>query len=297
MFRTTEHRTMFMFRAPNIASYLMDDVHGLNMNIVITASIPSLVHVQLFYHAMLAGHLATVAEAALGPLPTSEEFLKRIKVGSHGPPPAERQRVDDTLFANLFAAPSSPHGTEQIQKGALKAAEDFQKILDTQKAPISNLDEWMMAFAKWTLHPKFLFDDTKEGEKLHAQRVRVCEEASIPPRMWQPTTLKTVVNALAMIYRATQPEHGIVPSSSKQFPNFCKFFNVAIKRFKAQQATQPTQTKPLQNAEVEVLFTQTNWQSPYENQRMNLLLFGYHLGQRPETLVRLQVGNFRMIEH
>ncbi len=53
-----------------------------------------------------------------------------------------------------------------------------------------------------------------------------------------------------------------------------------------------TPVEVLQDAEVNALFIGTNSFSWYESQRMNLLNLAFQLRQRPETLVRLLIGNF-----
>ena len=52
-------------------------------------------------------------------------------------------------------------------------------------------------------------------------------------------------------------------------------------------------TPVLKETEVQALYDKTNWSSWFEAQRMNFLVLSYQLGQRPESLVRLCVGNFQ----
>ena len=141
----------------------------------------------------------------------------------------------------------------------------------------------MTAFAKFTLSVLALFDTPEERHLALSQRKELCEKAEVDMRQWSPATLKTLVNALALMYKQTAPGHGIVPSATIQFPTFCKFFNAACKRDRnASARKEPVQV--LQDSEVAELFDKTNWQSWYEAQRMNLLLLAFNLGQRPESL-------------
>ena len=52
-------------------------------------------------------------------------------------------------------------------------------------------------------------------------------------------------------------------------------------------------TPVLKETEVQALYDKTNWSSWFEAQRMNFLVSSYQLGQRPESLMRLCVGNFQ----
>ena len=90
-----------------------------------------------------------VAEAALGPPPLRSTQAPR-------PAPA-----DVSLFGEVYAKPAAPkEGTEKVHQTALKAAEEFENVCCCKGVEFLNLDDWMVAFAKWTLHPKFLLEQT-----------------------------------------------------------------------------------------------------------------------------------------
>ena len=178
------------------------------------------------------------------------------------------------------------------QKGAFAAAMDFSKVLERQGVVITDLDEWMTAFAKWTLSADCLFDDNNAKEAALAQRTALCDRAGVAVQSWAPQTLKTTANALALMYKQTGPNSGVVPSVENQFPKYCRFFNAACTRHRNMTARQEP-TPVLKETEVQALYDKTNWSSWFEAQRMNFLVLSYQLGQKPESLVRLCVGNFQ----
>ena len=238
---------------------------------------------------MLPAQLANVAAAALPKAPPVDAFLARLK--DSVAPKTPIGSPSNLLFGDTFADhEGKPKQTEKNQKMAFAAALDFAHVLETEHVVIDDLDEWMAAFAKWTLSLDSLFDEGSSKEAAVAQRAAMCHRAGVVMRSWAPQTLKTVVNALALMYKQTGPESGIVPSVESQFPKYCRIFNAACTRHRNASARQEP-TAVLKDTEVQTLYDKTNWLSWYEAQRMNFLLLAYQLGQRPESLVRLCVGN------
>lgn len=240
--------------------------------------------------ARYPAQMAILCESALGPPPTVKEFFDRIQAAQNQSPPT----ADKVLFGELFQNPKQARNSRRIQCTAVTAALDFQKVMDAGQCVIDNLDVWMLAFARWSVDSKLLFsaDQVEEGLK---NRAELCVKAGVPMRSWAPQTLKTNVNALANLYRLSQPVQGICPSIPKQFPRYCMFFNEIAEKSVAHRAI-AQEVPVLSDSEVEHLYDRTNFSNPSENQRLNALLISYRLGQRPETLARLQVGNFRRIE-
>lgn len=235
---------------------------------------------------MLPAQLAIVAESALGPLPTTKEFVERLSSGGNpqGPP------ADQALFGSVFSSEAQPPlGTVRNQAKALRSFLEFCKVCEVKGCVLDNLDECFTGFAKWSVDVAFLFDDDPSKEEALKQRVEMCQAAGVAVRSWSLQTLKTIVNALALQYRQTSPSTGIVMSSTKQFPKFCLIFNAALKRSREKQC-QEQPVDVVTDDEMAQLFDKTNWKSPYEAQRMNLLLFAFSLGQRPDTLIGLRVG-------
>ena len=204
------------------------------------------------------------------------------------------QRPDETLFGNTFPADKRPEGTRKTQQTIYFSVKDFQKVLCLQNVDIQDLDIWFRNFAKWTLVANALVDDGNLHSEVMDQRKQLCAKAGVPMRQWTPASLVTYTNALAKLYKQTAPTVGIIPSSEKQFPQYCPFINACVTRH---QQCQPLKEAAapvplLTDAEMEVAFDKTNWLNLLESQRMNLLQMSFILGQRPEALVRLRVGSF-----
>ena len=167
---------------------------------------------------------------------------------------------------------------------------DFEKMCTVRGVMFDDLDDWMVAFLKWTVHPKFLLKDLTQLPAAMQQRKQYAKEAKVTVKLWNPKTFRTIVNGLAHLHRQGKPEVGIVPGSEKQFPNYNLTFNECLTRCKEGEAT-TEQVEVLQDEEVEFLYDVTNWENPHEAQRMNLLILAYQIGQRPENIVTLKVGN------
>ena len=142
----------------------------------------------------MPAQLVSVAEAALGPLPTSTEFLDRlVNVGSA----LDAAPADLGLFGQTFSeSPRQPPGTEKNQKVALRAALDFQEVCKHKNVHMKHLDEWFMAFAKWTLHFDVLLDDDGARREAREQRKQLCVDVGVVMREWSPQTLKADFNIL-----------------------------------------------------------------------------------------------------
>ena len=106
-------------------------------------------------------------EAALKPLPQTEEFLQRLARSQEpaGPP------ADTALFGATFAEqPSHASGTERNHAYAIKAALEFRELCRKKGCDFPNWDDWMVALAKWTLDPQFLLDGEDNIKSAVAQR-------------------------------------------------------------------------------------------------------------------------------
>ncbi|EPS57144.1 hypothetical protein M569_17677 [Genlisea aurea] len=193
-------------------------------------------------------------------------------------------------LANVAAAALPKPPPVQI---AYAAAVDFGKVLAQEGVVITDLDEWLTAFAKWSLSLDTLFEDEAQKEAALEQRKALCERAGVGVRSWLPQTLKTTVNALALMYKQTGPDSGIVPGVESQFPKYCRFFNVACTRSRNTIARKEP-TAVLTDAEVLRLVEKTNWLSWYEAQRTNFLLLAYQMG--PSTSVLRHVPRILALE-
>ena len=89
------------------------------------------------------------------------------------------------VYGDTFAeADIEPLGTYRNQKKALGAVLDFAKVLEHKQVVITDLDEWMTAFAQWTLGVEWLFESKEAAEAALAQRNALCEAAGVAVRCW-----------------------------------------------------------------------------------------------------------------
>ena len=111
--------------------------------------------------AMFPAQARDVAEAGLRPPPTSAEFMAAlIAAQAPKPPPA-----DVALFGTTYAKPAGNRpGTEHNHSVSCRAAIEFVKVCDHRKCELTNLDDWMVGFSKWVLHPQFLLPDEEDGQ-------------------------------------------------------------------------------------------------------------------------------------
>ena len=179
----------------------------------------------LILQVMLPAQLANVAAAALPRPPTVQIFLDRLCTSLATPTTSVASRE---IHGDTFAeADIKPSGTDRNQKKALGAALDFAKVLEHKQVVITDLDEWMTAFAQWTLGVEWLFESKEAVEAALAQRNALCEAAGVAVRCWVPQSLKTNVNAMALMYKQSSAENCVVPGVETQFPRFNRLFNVA----------------------------------------------------------------------
>lgn len=90
---------------------------------------------------------------------------KLVNVGEADFGPASHP-ADTMLFSDTFVErPGLPTRTEMNQKLPLPAAMHIAKVLGHQNSVLSNLDDWMTAFAKWMLTVGFLLTDVVQSKK------------------------------------------------------------------------------------------------------------------------------------
>ena len=90
---------------------------------------------------------------------------------------------------------------------------EFDALCKSKNAEILDLDAWMVAFTKWTLHPKFLLDGDVEVAAAVAQRNKLAADAGLTAKFWCPNTLKTVVNGMAHFLQENEANHRDCPRS------------------------------------------------------------------------------------
>ena len=127
---------------------------------------------------MLPAQLVNVAESALPVLPTPAVFLQDLEKGFES---LTSESSDVTLFGDTFAGQiKQPEGSTKNQKQAFVALRNFQKVCDKKGWSTENLDEYMVAFAKWVLSVKTLFETEAEMIVAKAKRQQICSEAERP---------------------------------------------------------------------------------------------------------------------
>ena len=63
----------------------------------------------------------------------------------------------------------------------------------------------MMIWMIWTLQVETLLDIGSGQKDAREKRKALCDEVKVSMREWSPQTLKTMVNAMALMYRQTKP--------------------------------------------------------------------------------------------
>ena len=121
------------------------------------------------------------------------------------------------------------------------------------------------------------------------QRHAMCTKANVRVRSWVPSTMVTMTNALAAMFKEGPSVVGsVVPSVPAQFPQYTAFFcDIGLREKRT--GAQKQEVSVLGDDEVERLYDATNFESFFEAQWMNILLLAYSLGQRPETFQELTI--------
>ena len=88
-----------------------------------------------------------------------------------------------------------------------------------------------MALSKYVIDPEVLFDNKDLQERCLREREAMCAQQDVPVHKLAVTSLRTVVNALAIAYKATRKSDVFVPACSKQFPQWNAFMNDCVTRY------------------------------------------------------------------
>ena len=109
------------------------------------------------------------------------------------------------------------------------------------------------------------------------------------------------MNAIAAMYNRTPGvAHKIISSSTMWFPNFNDYFTTCSKRHKKLAAIKDAQKDPeafevLQDHELPILLQGTDMGNAMEAQRWFAVIIGRCSGWRPDSLMAVDVENFRII--
>ena len=151
---------------------------------------------------MLPAQVSNVCQAALPQPPPTAIFFAELKTAMA---PREGPSADDGLFGDLFSSNTSLLPEKKHNEvSAFGAAKDFQKVCDCKQVILEKLDDWLAAFAKFVISPRFLFDKEEDQNRCMAERLALCEQAGVQSRQWAPSTLKTMANALSAIFKRTE---------------------------------------------------------------------------------------------
>ena len=115
--------------------------------------------------AILPAQLANVATAALGPAPSVAEFFQRVDAFLAAAP---QEQPENAILGRTYVAlenAGKAAGTVQTQRSAYKAMQDCALVLKAAGLELEKLDDFFRAFAKWALHPRFIFETETETEK------------------------------------------------------------------------------------------------------------------------------------
>lgn len=182
---------------------------------------------------MMNKHTQVLVDAGLPVAPPVSTFIEGLKEFVHdkempGPDP------EDGMFGDAFANSKNdrkPPGTEKARMLAIAAALEFEAVRISKGVELTKLDDWLVAFAKFTMDPEAMIDEEEKQKELKERRVELCGELA-KPKSWSPSTLRTYVNALATAWKSLGHGDTIVPYSEKQFPRFTLFMSSCITRFK-----------------------------------------------------------------
>ena len=240
---------------------------------------------------MYPAQVSNVCQQALPPPPPTSVFLNALKEAMA---PRESPAADVGLYGDRFSGdPSLEPQVKHNEATAFAAACDFEKVCVSKQVSLEKMDDWMAAFAKFVLSPRYLLDSADDQNQCMVERLALCERAGVQSRQWTPPTLKTNMNALSSLFKTTGSPYAVVPSVPARFPMYVAVFNAAEKRHKIEEA-QREENKVVQDSEVAMLSDKTNVASWYEVQRTNLLLLTFALGQRSDSILKLDIGNFQL---
>ena len=158
--------------------------------------------------SLFPAQLSNVATAALGPAPPVEEFFQRVDEFLAQAP---QQQPENAVLGKSFTAlpnAESPLHSVQNQMSAYKAMKECAKCYEGAGLTFQKLDDFFRAFAKWAVHPRFLFAGAEEIEDALNDVKALCDKAGVKPRNIKPESFVTFANSLAALYKRTSPTNG-----------------------------------------------------------------------------------------
>ena len=238
-----------------------------------------------------------VSEAQLPTPPRVEQFIGVLQECKD-----KKEDTKEPINSNMFEDDSDhedqigkPKNTKRTELVALNVAMEFQEVSATNNQVYRGLDDWLVRFVKFTVDVRAMNSEESKQKKYLENRKKLCGE-HYKVRSLSPSTIKTYVNALAAIYNTRRQENQWVPSSKMRFPEFNSYYAHVDKLYKEIEAIHAAQTPEeeiLQDTELEKLWNDTNFESPFEVQRYNIMILAYRTGFRADTMQHLIVKTFQ----
>ena len=237
---------------------------------------------------------AKVSEAQLPMPPAVEAFIGALEEW-------KGKKPDEPRGSNMFGDDSDnedqigkPANTKKAGAVAVNVAMQFQRVSEANNQVYKSLDDWLVGFVKFTVDVRAMNSEKDKQKKYPETRKQLCGE-EYKVRSLSPSTIKTYINALAGIYNTRRQENQFVPSSNMRFPGFNSYYAHVDKLFKVIDAIKEAENPEeeiLQDAELEKLWEDTNFQSVFEVQRYNIMIFAYVTGFRGDTLQHMLTKTF-----
>jgi hypothetical protein len=239
---------------------------------------------------------ALLLEGNLAPPPPVSVFVGALKKWLEKRTAPKRS---DPLHGPAFVneAGGQPSGTKNLEVTATKSALRFNDLTTELGTEYEGLDAWLLAMSRWMMQAQLMFDDPREAEAFHANRIQ-----KKPPgyKLYQMSanSFRGYLNGIGRAYNETDTQPFIMMSSLKQFPETNRFMRAALTREALRRSLNVTHSNyddhVLTENELPRLREATDFQKPLQVQRCNQTILAYRTGFRPEMLRRLKVGSVRI---
>ena len=159
---------------------------------------------------------ALLLEGNLAPPPPVSVFVGALKKWLEKRTAPKRS---DPLHGPAFVteAGGQPSGTKNLEVTATKSALRFNDLTTELGTEYEGLDAWLLAMSRWMMQAQLMFDDPREAEAFHANRIQ-----KKPPgyKLYQMSanSFRGYLNGIGRAYYETDTQPFIMMSSLKQFP-------------------------------------------------------------------------------
>ena len=223
-------------------------------------------------------------------------WAKADRLAPAAPAPSPAATTAPTMYGTLYdgsKATADAKGTGGVKKCVLTLACDYDDTLLRHNDVPATLDDWFEGLAKFCLNPNVLFKDPKKQQECWEQRVQLCGN-HCKPRSTTPGSVVTYANSLAALYKESSNANKFIMSNKALFPKYNLLMKNAGNEHALLKSLDDTpEVEILKDDELPTLWSNVNFNNPFEAQRWNILILGYRTGLRGECLQRLQVASFR----